>query len=114
MQAGEPCRISISRTPADRRYWRVDQRGSQRSVAVALMLSVVDGKIRGGAFISTSRPYLSLFVVPRIEQDRIRWRLGTTGVSLTAAVVQDLFLSALNDDPQATRRLAPLAVYALG
>jgi hypothetical protein len=101
-------------TPSERRYLRTESDGEQRSIIVSLMLSVVEGRVRGGALISTSRPYLSLFVAPVTRRDRIDWRVGTSGHLLTAGLVDDLFLSVLDDDADATRRLAPFITYSLG
>src|SRR5579885_2865053 len=66
-QSGEPGRVSIARTDVARRYWRAGDQSYECSIGVNAILSVVDGTVHGGAFISTSRPYLSLFIVPAFE-----------------------------------------------
>jgi len=111
---GMPCRVSTTRMPDGRRCWLAGEEGSQRSIAVDSMLSVIEGRVHGGAFIRTSRPYLSLFVVPVAEQHQIGWRVGTNGVPLTPALIDDLFQGVLAGEEEAARRLARLTVYALG
>jgi len=44
----------------------------------------------------------------------MQWRVGTSGHLLSADLVDDLFLSVLDDNAEAARRLAPLAAYSLG
>jgi hypothetical protein len=101
-------------TPFERRYRQVDARSEQQSIAVSLMLSVVDGRVRGGALITTSRPYLSLFAAPVAKRGQIHWRVGTSGQSLTVDLVEDLFLSVLENNAEATRRLTPFVTNSLG
>jgi hypothetical protein len=113
-QVGAPCSSRAVLTPHERRYRRTGARGEQRHIAVSLMLSVIEGRVRGGAFISTSRPYLSLFVAPVARCGQVHWRVGTSGHVLTAGIVEDLFLSVLDDEAEATRRLAHLVAYSLG
>jgi hypothetical protein len=101
-------------TPTERRFERLVTDVEPRGIAVSLLLSSIDRRIHGGAFITTSRPYVSLFVAPVGKRGRPHWRIGTTGKELTAGIVDDLFLSVFDDQEDATERLAPLMTYSLG
>jgi hypothetical protein len=101
-------------TPSERHYGRSGKHGEQHSIAISLVLSVIEGRVRGGAFLNTSRPYLSLFFTPVTKRGQVRWRAGTAGHVLSSDLVEDLFLSVLDDEADATRRLAPLVANSLG
>jgi hypothetical protein len=113
-QASAPSCTKEVLTPFERRYRQVDTRREQQSIAVSLMLSVVDGRVRGGALITTSRPYLSLFAAPVAKRGQVHWRVGNSGQSLAVDLVEDLFLSVLENNAEATRRLAPFVTNSLG
>ena len=110
---GAQCGRSVL-TSTVRRFERQVVRGETRAVAASLMLSIIGGRMRGGAFITTSRPYVSLFVAPVGDHGRLNWRVGTSGEMLTAGIVEDLFLSVFDEQEDATRRLTPLLTYSLG
>ena len=63
-QAGEPGRISITRTIRERQYGAEGPDGSQRQIAVYLVLSVVEDRLTGGAYVSTNQSRLSMYLVP--------------------------------------------------
>ena len=106
---GEPGRISVTRTPAQRIYTTTAPDGSLRTITIFLVLPVADGRLCGGAYIATNRSRLAMYVVPGVEQGRVRWRVANGGQAFTSEIVHDLFLGVFGDDPEATLRLSPLS-----
>jgi hypothetical protein len=113
-QASLPGCSKMVLTSYERRYEQVDSRDGRHGIAVSMMLSLVEGRVRGGALITTSRPYLSFFTAPMLKRGKMAWRVGTSGQMLTAEFVEDLFLCVLENNAEATRRLAPLITNSLG
>ncbi|HVA92887.1 MAG TPA: hypothetical protein VNL71_23970 [Chloroflexota bacterium] len=106
---GEPGRISVIRAPNQRSYQAIGPDGSPRVITIVALLSVVDGRLRGGAFVGINRSRLSIYIAPSGERGRACWRVATSSQSFTRALVRDLFLSVFGDDPAATLRLSPLS-----
>jgi hypothetical protein len=107
--AGEPARISITRTSHERHYSTSGPDGSLRTVSVYLVLSVVDRQLSGGAYISTNRSRVSMYLIPSHADGHITWIVASSGRAFDGEMVQDLFLSVFADDPGATHRLSPLS-----
>lgn len=108
-QAGEPGRISITRTIRERQYGAEGPDGSQRQIAVYLVLSVVEDRLTGGAYVSTNQSRLSMYLVPEKTATDVHWIVASSGLPFNIDMVHDLFLSVFADDPAATHRLSPLS-----
>jgi hypothetical protein len=107
--AGEPARISVTRTSHERNYSTTGPDGSVRTISVYLVLSVVDGQLSGGAYISTNQSRLSMYLMPSRIDGHAAWIVASSGRAFDDEMVQDLFLSVFADDPAATHRLSPLS-----
>ncbi len=107
-QAGVPERIGMERTHNERRYVLTEPDGAQRTLSIVLTLAVIDQQPCGWASILPSTSRAEIQLVPRVERGKVAWQVAASSAKLTAAVVQDLFLSVFADDPAATLRLSPL------
>jgi hypothetical protein len=107
--AGDPGRISLTREATQRAYRATAPDGSLRTITIFALLSVVEGRICGGAYVGTDLSRLSIYLVPSDERGHVRWRVATNHQPFTSTLVHDLFLSVFGDDPEATLRLSPLS-----
>jgi hypothetical protein len=110
--AGLAERIGTRRT--SREYWlsMVGPGGEPREMALFVSLQAVEGRASGGAQITTSQTCATIYLVPSVHGERLRWIVARTGRDFTPHVVDDLLLNVFGDDPAATIRLAPY--FSLG
>ncbi|HEY8284937.1 MAG TPA: hypothetical protein VIJ28_11185 [Chloroflexota bacterium] len=107
-QAGARERIGLESAPNERHYVLSEPGGAQRTLSVSLTLAMIDQQPCGWASIRNSTGRAEIHLVPRMERGNVAWQVAAPRTKLTAAVVQDLFLSVFADDPAATLRLSPL------
>lgn len=112
-QTGVPARIDVERTQNERRYGLTEPDGAQRTLSIFLTLAVINQQPCGWASICTSMSRAEIQLVPHFVGEEVSWRVPASNAKLTAALVQDLFLSVFADAPAATLRLSPLGANDL-
>ncbi len=111
-QNGLSERIAVQQTPHERRLSMAGYDGRERQITVFANLRVLEGRVSGGATITTSESRATIQLVPSVLGDRLRWVVVGPGTEFTAQVADDLLLSVFSDDPAATSRLLPY--FSLG
>lgn len=106
-------RIDRCHLGLERRYYLGDPAATDRFVAFFMWVPARDGHIFGGAFVNTSRTPPSIYVVPYIIGEEVRWTVSATSTLFTRETVRDLFAAVFEDDQDAAGRIAPLVGYDL-
>jgi hypothetical protein len=97
--AGLAERIGTRRT--SREYWlsMAGPGGEPREMALFVSLRAVEGRASGGAQITTSQTWATIYLIPSVHGGRLRWIVARTGRDFTAHVVDDLLLECLRRRP---------------
>jgi hypothetical protein len=99
--------------PGGRCYYTPGQHGLERTLSLHVSMPLRDGELFGGAYITPGGARSSIYVVPVIDAEPVRWDVQVSGCELTGEIVADLFLATFGEDASAARRLAPFYGFDL-